>query len=205
MIIFLSEKQVRSNLTKFSWKSFDKTVYEKLNESVYNYVHHQMAKVMRKHKNIEKLGAEHFSKTMNGGRTVLPLEYFGVSTNHYNGVLNNGTDMAVTDMNIRPAFAALDTATTTPLPGPKPLTQAGGKVVFKVSESAIKGAVSEVLTKLGKDVHVKHSAVKLLKENFEELVTGLLDKACKKSREHLSASEFMDVYNMKKFSCLQKK
>lgn len=194
MIIFVSEKQVRTNLKKFQVHSFDKEVLEKVNESMLHFTHNLLEKVIKKNKDLKKIEELHLQKALQGGRVLFPSEYYGVATNHYVDAPQGHHDMTPTDAVVRPAMeirGPWEGGASTPL--------------FVVSERAMKAAVSEALVRLNVDVSVKGSVVQELKRKFEKEMTALLRTVQKKNgSEHLRGEVLTEVLRMKKYKNLQK-
>lgn len=187
MIIFVSEKQVRANLRKYNIQSYDKAVFEKVNQTLFNFAHNELQKAVKKNKTGGKLVESHFQK---GGRVVLPSEYFGVPSNHYSANAPMGTDMSVTAELIRPAHD---------IHGPLV-----GGASFTISERAMKAAITEALVSLNADMSVKGSVVSELKRKYESEMSKFMSNVQKKVTDgKLSDKCFMDVLQMKKYKQLQ--
>lgn len=187
MLVFVAEKTVRSNLKKFNVRSFDKAVFERLNASLLKFAVHELSKKRAMSGGGCGCGTKNLS--MMGGRVLMPAEFFGATTNHYVPEAL-GQNMGVTEQFIRPAMDAH--------------MAGGGDGVFRVSERAVRAAVSEALLKLGKQQKVSGDHVRALKAKYEALITAAVAKAAKKlsSEGHLKNGDLKAVLDMKKFAAL---
>lgn len=176
MIVFLTESSIKKNAHTFGFKSYDKEVINFFNQALYNMVEKTLKKGQ-----------------IEGGRIVLPMEYFGVDTAHY--VENPSfTNMAVSENFIRPPMQM----TTQGMEG-------GGIVKrFQVPLKAIQTAIEEVSSKLNKKVAKKDKTSKALKNKFEKIATEILSKVVKISKKdsHLHHNHVAEVSNMKKYNII---
>ena len=88
-MIMIDQSVILAQLKKFGFvkANLEGDVYEKLNNIIFSYI----KKLVREYK-----------KNQDGGRIVMPLEYFGVDSHHYHDSPGNFTDMQVTESYIRP-------------------------------------------------------------------------------------------------------
>lgn len=179
-MLFLAKKTTGQNLKKFGFSSSDDAVHERLNEVFYSLVFN----------NIKKL-----SKQQNGGRVVLPSEYFGRESGSYFESAP-GVNLTPTSSIIRPAILTND------------LTGAikGGAHVFNISQKSVQMAINKVQNELGVELKGKKLNNHIKKVSQEKL-TELLQKVKKvaKSDNHLKEEYLKDALKLKKFSSLCKK
>lgn len=183
---------MRANMRKYNIHQFDKSVFEKVNQTLFNFAEHVLEKAVKKNKDVQKLEEKHLQGVLKGGRVSMPSEYFGVPSNHYVENAPMGTDMSVTAEVIRPAMD---------IHGPLV-----GGASFTISERAMKAALSEALVKLNANVSIKGSAVLELKKKYEQEMSQVMKSVQKRVGEDKTLTEkcFVDVLNMKKYKTLQK-
>jgi hypothetical protein len=176
-VVYLTEKLLKKNFKAFGFKSYEAESISHFNKIFQNFVENQLKKGISKH---------------HGGRIVLPMEYFGVETNHF-VAHPEFTSMAVTDTHIRPPMEmqVLD-------------SQAGGARKFSVSLKAVESAIEEISAKHTKEVYRKQRTAKAIQQRFEKIAAEILHKVSKKSenKEHLQANHLQTITNMKKYSYL---
>ena len=90
-LIVLPESCIARNLKKFGFKTFDTQIVSHVNAIILNLV----VKTLKVNLKAQK-----------GGRIVLPMEYFGVSTNEYSNAQGPYTDMSISSSYIRPPMNA---------------------------------------------------------------------------------------------------
>ena len=169
-MIFISEKEINSNLKKYKFKSVKGDFKKLINDIVFNFIYNVTKKASKSKK---ELTLSHFKQL--GGRVVLPSEYFGIPSNHYVSS-SQATDMSVTQDYIRPEMMTYRPGLT------------GGKneneVTFKFTIKSLKPILSEVLVKLD-------SAQKLKKTELEKVAKAFKGKL----EEHFSKM-FKDLKKM---------
>lgn len=190
MIIFISDKQVQKNFKKAGFKTVGEGVTELVNKAAFNYIKKQIEKALKKNKNSHTLEAVHFAK-QSGGRVLMPSEYFGVSSNHYVEITDktqNGTDMAVKDTWIRPAFTA---------------ELNGGAPKFVVSMQSVKNIVAEILNTKKTEVSIKPQALKVLHSNVIAKLSDVTKSLERKVKsDSLEKKDIVSVLSMTKFKSL---
>jgi hypothetical protein len=167
-VVYLTEKLLKKNFKSFGFKSYDDGIIAYFNTIFQNFVENQLKKGMK------------------GGRIVLPLEYFGVETNHF--IAHPEFDsMAVTDSHIRPPMEM----------------SIGGGLKFSVSLKAVESAIEEIASKHNKETYRKQKTAKAIQKKFEKIATEILLKVSKRaSGETLILSELQKITEMRKYSAL---
>lgn len=190
-MIFITDKSIRQNAKKFGFKQCDTDVINVVNNMLIKFTTNKLQKVIQKYKKLSVIEPKHIQK---GGRIVLPSEYFGVDSGSYTEKLvNNGTDMSITETFIRPTIA------TTDLSG----AIKGGAVKFSVSKNAFKNALSEAKTKLQKDIKIKSNTSDLLQREFEDLMSDIMIKSSNKGKQQIiSATQLESIAKQKKYKSL---
>jgi len=95
-MIFLTQKNIQSNLKKFNITEVDGNDIQYINDLLLSYTTNSLKKALKKYNKNGGNGAV--------GRTVLPSEYFGINSGVYSNT-SSGTDMSVTNTMIRPTIA----------------------------------------------------------------------------------------------------
>lgn len=194
-MIFITEKSIKPNLKKFGFSSYDAEVLVTLNDALLKFAKNRMGQVLKKH-NIDVIEVQHVV-AQKGGRTVLPSEYFGIeSGSYFDSLKHNGTDMSVTNAMIRPTILTND------LSG---VITGGAARRFVVSKSVFTNVLNEAKVALSKEVAIKSKAALQLKEEAENKLSEVLDKACSKAKKtsHLSHDLLNKVLAQKKYDNLR--
>lgn len=174
MVVFLSDKQVLSNLKRIGFVNVDDKVPSMVNDAAFRLVKKTLEKAVKK-------------AVLKGGRVTMPLEYFGASTNNYIDAPKH-TDMAVTDSRIRPAFDAV---------------MAGGAdtPTFKLSMTTTQNMCKEVINTSQVEVIVRTSAMKKVHVKLTSHLSELLLSLRKRVKgDALKASDVSSVLSLKKFA-----
>lgn len=184
MIIFISDRQVRKNFKKAGYTKLSSEIVELINKAAVNFTKATIAKAIKKNKGVKTLEAVQF-----GGRVLMPSEYFGVASNHYVESPSQGTDMAVKESWIRPAFTA-------ELAGGK-----GGDLVFACSLQVIKNICAEYINTSKDAITIKASGYKAIHTEFVKKMSELIASLQKKVKgEELKKADLVAVLGMKKFA-----
>lgn len=193
----IAEKNLKSSMKSVGFTSFDSRVHSLIESCLVNFSASVVSKASKlaQRSGSASVNEDHVmhvmqGKSQNGGaETTFPLEYFGVRTNHYSENAPVGTNMSVTDTDIRPAFVVQD---------PQRIIKGGG-VAFSVPFTSVKQAV----TKFG--VQVRVSAQKLIQQKFERELSTVLSKAKKLEKsEHLTSSALEKVLAQRQYQKLFK-
>lgn len=190
-MIFITEKTVRANLNKFGIKTTGAQAVTEitryLNACLESFTKTKVATAMKK-----------TSKSMSGGRIVLPGEYFGAESTRYFPTVTS-TDMSVTAEVIRPAILTHDISG---------VIQGGGVAIpkFIVPFSCMKTAFIEAMLDVRKNTKIDADALKMLKSHFEALMTDLFKKVSKRGVVVNGAEDFETVASVgSKFKILSKR
>lgn len=192
MIIFISDKQIQRNFKKAGYNNIGSGVTELVNKAAYNYVRKEINRVIKNNKNIQALEAHHFEK-QNGGRVLMPSEYYGVASNHYveiTGKTDNGTDMAVKESWIRPSFKAE--------------LNGGEAPKFTLSRQSVKNIASEVInTNMKSAIIIKQDALKTIHSNLVSKLSELTKTLERKVKsESLQKQDLSSVLSMTKYKAM---
>lgn len=173
MLVALQQKNISKIMANFNVKSWDSEIVAVLNNSLYKFVQKELAKGEKK---------------QNGGRVVMPLEYFGVDSKNFVAT-SDGQSVEPTADYIRP---------------PLDVQMVGGaSSKVSVSMSAIILVMDDVVAKKNKTIKGKAAVAKALKSKFENVLGGIIERAAKKSKDgYMSASDVRSVLEMKKYSKL---
>jgi hypothetical protein len=173
-MIFVTDKQISSNLKKAGFSKVDAAVYGMINKASFTLVKNTLEKAAKK-------------AVLKGGRIVLPTEYYGVSSGSFVAE-STGTDMTVNQDLIRPSFTAQ--------------LNGGAPFVFKLGMSTTKNMCSEVITTSAIEVIVRESAVKKIHNKLVARLTELVHACVRKSKgtNELTADVVNTVMKMKKFA-----
>jgi hypothetical protein len=176
MLIALQQNSIEKMLRSHGFKSWDNEVVSSMNEAFYNMIHHELKKYgMRRASNQQ------------GGKIVMPLEYFGVESNNFVESAE-GVSVAPTADYVRPPIGST--------------FQTAGAGSF-ISLKAVDMVVEDVASKYNKNVEKKRLVVKALKKTAEKKFTEILMKVKSKSKsEHMSVSSWNDVVSMKKYNSM---
>jgi hypothetical protein len=174
MVVFISDKQVLSNLKTLGYVDIDSKIPDIINASAFALVKTTLEKAMKK-------------AVLKGGRVTMPSEYYGVQTSHH--VENpSSTDMSVTEARIRPAFEALLT---------------GGGPVFKLSFNATRNMCTEVINTASNEVIVRQTAMKKIHYKLIAKLSELMTSISKKVKgTSLKAADVTAILKLKKYSDL---
>lgn len=152
----MNSKKLAQELKKFGFETYEEHALNHFEELIKEEVETKFKAGVRKMR-------------QNGGRIVLPLEYFGVSTNSYVENANPFTDMSVTDVHIRPALQWHD------------LSKGGAlKQEFQVSERAVTEMLNEVSN--GEKIENKKQTIIAMKKHIQTKATKFLNKVSKRGK-----------------------
>lgn len=172
MVVFISDKQVLSNLKKLGYTEIDPKVPTLINDAAFAFVKKTLEKAMKK-------------AVLKGGRVTMPSEYYGVPTDHYIDDAK-GTDMSVTETRIRPAFEALLT---------------GGGPVFMIGFTSTRNMCTEVMNTSSSEVIVRQSAMKKIHYKLIARLSEVMTSITKKHKGiTLKASDVSDILKYKKYA-----
>jgi hypothetical protein len=170
-VIYLSEKIICKNLKAFGFDTYDADTITHFNKFLEKFVENTLAKSIKKY---------------TGGKIVLPMEYFGVETNHYVDDPSFQSTLPNQDF-IRP-----------------PIELSGGATAkFTITLKAVESAIEEFTSKYHKEISNKTKVAKTLKNKFECVISTILSKIYKKyKKNHLCVNNLKSITDMKKHSIL---
>jgi len=192
MIYFIKENQLKSNLKKFNYHSYDQEVIKKVNE-----LHQQVVSDLLSQK---KKQQEKKQKTQKGGRVSFPIDYFGGQTNNLSTKVPDFTDIASNDVNTRQEILLNDPSQV--LGTEQAMTSGmigGSRQQYQISQNAAQEAVKSLSKKDKIDIQDKQQFTQVAKQKFETVMTEVLKKAKQKGVDHLSSEQLEKVLSKKKY------
>jgi hypothetical protein len=179
MIIFVSSKQVKKNLRKWGIKDASDDAVAIINKSLHSFVQREVTKWIKS----KKIG-------QNGGRVLMPQEYFGIPSNHY-VQSKTGTDFGATESLIRPSIDA---------------HMAGGgdaKAKFDVSLKTIGNVCTDVCSRLKYSGVIPRDLHKALKTKIEDIYAQFVSSVKRVAKEEpVSKTHLNKVLSFKKYKAL---
>ena len=191
----ITDKSIKLSLSKYGFSGHNEQAHRVIDDSLDNFINKSLKKASKQaaKEGAQSVSVKHLQQQRGGAETTLPLEYFGVDSKHYHDNAPQGTNMAVTNSLIRPAFAVND---------PMGLIAGGGartQAQFSVPLTAVK----QVCQKQG--VAVSGAAQKVLQQKFDSEFSQVLAKVSKKfGSEQLKGADLEQVLKQKKFQKLFK-
>jgi hypothetical protein len=203
MIFIITANHVKRNISKFGFTSYDQSVVEVFNKALQTFIEKKVHAAVKKAKGELRIEAHHV-----GGRVTMPSEYYGVESNHYVNVLNNnGVDMTVNNMWIRPPMDLMAPTVASP----NAATSGGAQQkqhdqqCFSFALSAFKNACTEAVQKVSRDSTLSLQAQKELHAKFTQLLGSVLKSVARKSKKpHLSTRDVQEVLSMQKYKAFHK-
>lgn len=192
MIFAITTNHVKKNMRRFGFRSHDEKVVELFNSALDAFLHNRLRPAFKKAKE-GVVDQHHLSQS--GGRVLLPSEYFGVASNHYVDTLNNnGVDMTVNNMWIRPPMDLVN-----------PSSSGGARADFELPMQAFKVACIDAAQNMSVNVKLTQAAQKALHQQFTAVMGEVLKSAARKSvDDRLDSKIIEDVLSMKKYKVLRK-
>jgi len=176
----LNEKTIKSNLKNWGFKTADPMIPKHVNNALMNIAENAAKNWSRN------------SRRQDGGRIVLPSEYFGVDSGRYEASASDGSNLNVTNSWIRTPLSASDPTGA--------ITGGASKKRFACTVKAVKD-VSERISRF----EFKQQHIKEVKERFEERMTKFMnsiDRKNKTNETHLSEELFNTVRDQKQYNDL---
>jgi hypothetical protein len=181
MIVYITQNKIKNSLKPFGFKTFDPEVIELLNKAFQNYIKNTVTKHTKHTKSTKSTG------TMQGGRVIMPMEYYGVQTSAY--VENPAhSDMSVSDTWVRPPLEM------------NMVGMVGGAAKFALSLKSVESMLEE----LNLDIYKKNKVAKHLQSKLEGMFSEIIKKTSKASQDktHLYARDLEAILDMKKYKML---
>lgn len=189
MIYFIKENQLKSNLKKFNYQSYDKDVVQKINE-----LHQQVVSNLL----VQKKKQQH--KIQNGGRVAFPIDFFGGQTNNLTTKVPSFTDIASNDVNSRQEILLNDPSQVLGTENGMLSGMLGGsRKQYQISQTAAQDSVKSLSKKEKFDIQDKQQFTQVAKQKFENVMTEVLMKAKQKGSDHLSSEQLDKVLSQKKY------
>lgn len=192
MIYFIKDNQLKSNLKRFNYQSYDEEVVKQVNE-----LHKKVISdlLVQKKKQQEKQ-----QKAQRGGRVSFPIDFFGGQTNNLTTEIPDFTNISGNDVNSRQEIPLNDPSQV--LGTEQGMTSGmigGSKQQYKLSQSAAQEAVKSLSKKEKFELQDKQQFTQIAKQKFESVMTEVLMKAKQKGQDHLSAEQIKKVLSQKKY------
>jgi hypothetical protein len=188
MIYFIKENQLKSNLKKFNYQSYDKQVVQQVNE-----LHQKVVSDLLSQKKKQQ-------RTQKGGRVAFPIDFFGGQTNNLTTKVPTFTDIAGNDVNSRQELVLNDPSQI--LGTEKGMLSGmvgGSSKQYQISKTAAQDAVKSISKKEKFDIEDKQQFTQQTKQKFENVITEVLLKAKQKGSDHLSSEQLDKFLSQKKY------
>ena len=169
-LIMLSDKTIKTQFSKFGFKTFDKKCIEHINNMILSYIKHIIEKGKQ-----------------DGGRIVMPMEYCGIQTSEYHESPGPYHIMNATSDFIRPPMGST-------------FGQDGGSLLFKISKNDISSFIEEVSKdyKVQNKTKLVAKLQKEIQEKLSEFLR-MVKTMSKKKPTHVDESIFKTVLNKRIF------
>jgi hypothetical protein len=186
----ITEKQFKSNVAKFGFKTFDTKVLDSIN-GVHEKVIGDLMKQFKKQK-----------KTMKGGRVAFPIAYFG------GDAPSSAPEISVTsvDGDIRPEMPLNDPSGVlgTDKAMQPYIAEGGRRPHFAVTKKAVQSTMKHLQEETGNSFDTSAEAQNFLnvsKQKIEDVMTDILSKASKTATNsvHLGEAKIADILRLKKY------
>jgi hypothetical protein len=192
MIYFIKDNQLKSNLKRFNYQSYDEEVSKQVNE-----LHEKVVSdlLVQKKKQQQKQ-----QKSQKGGRVSFPIDFFGGQTNNLTTETPDFTNISGNDVNSRQEIPLNDPSQV--LGTEQGMTSGmigGSRQQYKLSQTAAQEAVKSLSKKDKFDLQDKQQFTQVAKQKFETVMTEVLMKAKQKGQDHLSAEQLKKVLSQKKY------
>lgn len=192
MIYFIKENQLKSNLKKFNYHSYDNEVIQRVNQ-----LHQQVVSDLLSQK---KKQQEKKQKLQKGGRVSFPIDFFGGQTNNLTTETPAFTNIAPNDINSRQELPLHDPSQV--LGTEKGMLSGmlgGSRQQYHMSQCAAQEAVKSLSKKEKIEIEDKQQFTQIAKQKFESVMTEVLMKAKQKGTDHLSSEQLGKVLALKKY------
>lgn len=193
----ITEKQFKSNIAKFGFKTFDSEVLDSIN-GVHNKVIGDLMKQFKKQK----------KKTMKGGRVAFPIAYFGGDAP--SGAPEVSGSVASVDGDIRPEMLLNDPsgALGTDKAMQPYIAEGGRRPHFAITKKAVQSSVKHYAQNNGNEFNSaveKETFVNVAKQKIEDTMTDILSKASKTATNsvHLGEAKIADILKLKKYQTVK--
>lgn len=192
MIYFIKDNQLKSNLKKFNYHSYDQEVIQQVNE-----LHEKVLSdlFIQKKKQQQKQ-----QKAQKGGRVSFPIDFFGGQTNNLTTDIPDFTNISGNDVNSRQEIPLNDPSQV--LGTEQAMTSGligGSRQQYKLSQTAAQEAVKSLSKQEKFDLQDKQQFTQIAKQKFENVMTEVLTKAKQKGQDHLSTEQLQKVLSQKKY------
>lgn len=191
----ITEKQFKSNVAKFGFKSFDTEVLDSING-----IHEKVVgDLLKQYKKQTK-------KTMKGGRVAFPIAYFGGDSP------SSAPEVPVTSVNgdIRPEMPLNDPSGVlgTEKAMQPYVLEGGRRPHFAVTKKAVQNTMKHLQEETGNEFDSAAEAqnfVKVSKQKIEDVMTDILSKASKSATNtvHLGEAKIADILKLKKYQAFK--
>lgn len=193
MIYFIKENQLKSNLKKYDYQSYDSEVLEQVNNLHQKFV----SKLISQKKKQQEKQQKQMQK---GGRVSFPIDYFGGQTNNLTTEIPKFTDISANVVDMRQHIPLNDPSQV--LGTEKGMVSGmigGSKKQYQVSQSASQDIVKSLSQQNKFELEDKQQFTQFTKQKFESLMNEVLLKAKKKSQGHLTKDSLQEVLEQKKY------
>jgi hypothetical protein len=192
MIYFIKDNQLKSNLKRFNYQSYDDEVVKQVNE-----LHEKLVSDLLVQKKKQQAKQQ---KAQKGGRVSFPIDFFGGQTNNLTTETPDFTNISGNDVNSRQEIPLNDPSQV--LGTEQGMTSGmigGSRQQYKLSQTAAQEAVKSLSKKEKFELQDKQQFTQVAKQKFETVMTEVLMKAKQKGQDHLSAEQLKNVLSLKKY------
>lgn len=192
MIYFIKEKQLKSNLKKFGFQSYDQEVVQTINKLHQQVVSDLMQQKQKQQKKLQQ----------KGGRVSMPIDFFGGVTNNLSTETPDFTNISGNDVNSRQEMLLNDPSQVLGtekgmISGMTVEMLGGGKTQYQLSQNAAQEAVKSLSKKEKIELQDKQKFTQLTKQKFETTMDKVLKQAKQKGDSHLSQEKLEKVLGKK--------
>lgn len=192
MINFIHEKQLKSNLKRYGYKSSDEEVGKLVNDLQHKVVGDLLKEVKKVHQKVQK-----------GGRVSFPIDYFGGQTNNLSIDAPSFTNISADATNLRQIMPLNDPTGSLSTENAMQSVMLGGgkKQKFELSQTAARESVKHLISQEDIDIKDSKEFTKISKQKFEYVMDEVLNKAKKSDKSgHLTKETLKKVLQQKKYN-----
>ena len=191
MKYFIKEKQLKNNISKFGFQTYDDKALQSLNK-----FQQRMFEDLAKHVDNKQKKQQRQQK---GGRVAMPLPYF--TGQDAQPVDTPFTDVSANDAMLRQEMNLNDPtnvlATEKAL---QPFVGGKGPRKYELSQKAAIDTVNETCKVSKVELSNKKKFITASKQKFEDVATEVFGKLSRQGKTHLTGNDLDKILNMKKYS-----
>jgi hypothetical protein len=196
---YITEKQFKSNVAKFGFKSYDSDVLDSING-----VHEKVVGDLMKQFNKSK------KQKQKGGRVAFPIAYFGGHTPSSGPEITVVTGVTGVNGDIRPEMPLNDPSGVlgTEKAMQPYIAEGGRRPHFAVTKKAVHSSMKHLQEETGTEFNSAaevQNFVNVSKQKIEDVMTDILSKASNTAKHaandtvNLGAAKIADILRLKKY------